>query len=305
MADFDLGSGFKKKAAVHCSWEPMILLSQGFARPTVTSAQVMLGRVQADGIFGPHTCAAVHEYQRKHQPRLTDDGVVGKHTWKALMAQNDVETVDVVDVDELVDGDPTSENRGHRIPHPESTYTGQALLGLKSGGSDPILLYGQSNGVATMVAQIMERVRGERKLVLLRIFGHGHSNSQKISGGKMPTDRDEDLKTLQTGNVDWWSPLLRSLQTYFVPWGSIELHGCDVAASPETVTCDAPGRADPTLVTMIANVTGVPVTAALKEQFGNRPGQWTFFGPTVTAFPYGADLKGWSNLAAEKGLTCR
>jgi hypothetical protein len=96
--------------------------------------------------------------------------------------------------------------------------------------------------------------------------------------------------TIQAGNASWWSPLLSSLKQHFVPWGSIELHGCDVAS----------GSAGHQLLSMIARTTGVPITAAVREQYGNCTGQWTFSGPTVTAFPYGADLKGWSHLAAAK-----
>jgi hypothetical protein len=268
----------------------MIYLRQGLSRPTVTSLQVMLGHVRPDGIFGPRTCDAVHAYQRKHRPHLGDDGIVGRHTWKSLMSQNRVETVDVVDADELVDEDATSNNWGHRIPHPENTFTGDVLLGFKSAGSHPIMVYGQCNGVAAMVAQVTARVGAQRRLVLLRIYGHGHDGSQKVSGGKLPAEKDEDLMTIQAGNASWWSPLLSSLKQHFVPWGSIELHGCDVAS----------GSAGHQLLSMIARTTGVPVTAAVREQYGNCTGQWTFSGPTVTAFPYGADLKGWSHLAAAK-----
>lgn len=39
--------------------------------------------VTPDGDFGPKTRAAVKEFQRKH--RLSQDGIVGNHTWKAIV----------------------------------------------------------------------------------------------------------------------------------------------------------------------------------------------------------------------------
>jgi len=41
--------------------------------------------VTVDGVFGPHTDAAVRDFQR--QKGLTVDGIVGPHTWSALIVQ--------------------------------------------------------------------------------------------------------------------------------------------------------------------------------------------------------------------------
>ena len=68
-------------------------------------------------------------------------------------------TVDVVDLDELVD------TKGRGIKHPMNTYTGQVLEFLKAAGSNFIGLYGQSNGVATMVDEIVRRIGLSGRLV--------------------------------------------------------------------------------------------------------------------------------------------
>lgn len=53
---------------------------------TVKRLQWLLG-INADGSFGPATLAAVKDFQRKCG--LSQDGVVGEKTWKALMEKSD------------------------------------------------------------------------------------------------------------------------------------------------------------------------------------------------------------------------
>jgi peptidoglycan hydrolase-like protein with peptidoglycan-binding domain len=257
----------------------MIYLQRGFVRPVVTTLQVLLRNLKPDGHFGSKTESRVLDYQKHHIPPLHPDGIVGKQTWPALMTERDVVTVDVIDVDELVD----AKNRA--IAKPESTYTGQALRALNNSGSKPIILYGQSNGVATMVQQIIGKAGKPQGMVLLRIYGHGAPGSQNISAGKAALD--EHVTSLDPQTFKWTVPLLQQLAPYFAPWGSMELHGCHVGQNHQ-------GQQ---LLSTIAQAVQVPVTAARHEQFAGGRGQWTFDGPTVTAFPYGGNLKGWSAAA--------
>jgi hypothetical protein len=255
----------------------MIYLQRGFVRPVVTTLQVMLQNVKPDGHFGPKTHARVLEYQRKHIPPLTPDGIVGKQTWPALTTERDVVTVDVVDADELVDA------KNQAIPNPGATYTGQVLDAFKNSGSNPITLYGQSNGVATMVQQVIGRARKPGGVALLRIYGHGAPGSQNLSAGKAA--QDEHVTSLDPSTFKWTVPLLKQLAPFFAPWGTMELHGCHV------------GKHGHVLLSTVAQAVQVPVTAPLHYQYAGGRGQWAFNGPTVTVFPYGGSLKGWSAAA--------
>ncbi len=256
----------------------MMFLKQGSVRPVVTTLQVLLGDQNPDGIFGPKTHVLVTKYQAAHRPGLNVDGIVGKDTWTALMEDNDVVTVDVIDVDELVD------DKGHRVANPGSTYTGQALAALKAAGADPITLWGQSNGVAQMVHEVMAKVGGSGRMALLRIYGHGAAGSQNVSAGKAALD--EHVTSLDPVSFKWTEPSLGLLAPFFAPWGSMELHGCHVAQKGQL------------LLGTVARAVKVPVTAGLHFQYAGHRGQWAFDGPTVTVFPHGSTLKAWSKAAA-------
>ncbi len=56
-------------------------LYKGDSNEDVTQLQKLLG-INADGVFGDQTEAAVIEFQRKHG--LGADGIVGAKTWAAL-----------------------------------------------------------------------------------------------------------------------------------------------------------------------------------------------------------------------------
>lgn len=59
------------------------VLLQGSSGPSVRSVQTLVGGLTIDGIFGPMTKARVQAYQSAQ--RLAADGVVGVHTWGALL----------------------------------------------------------------------------------------------------------------------------------------------------------------------------------------------------------------------------
>jgi peptidoglycan hydrolase-like protein with peptidoglycan-binding domain len=59
------------------------VLQQGVTAPSVRAVQLLVGGITVDGIFGPVTHARIVEFQATHG--LTRDGIVGQHTWGALL----------------------------------------------------------------------------------------------------------------------------------------------------------------------------------------------------------------------------
>jgi peptidoglycan hydrolase-like protein with peptidoglycan-binding domain len=60
-------------------------LAEGATGRPVQAAQTLLGDLATDGIFGPATKARVQQYQAVE--KLAIDGVIGVHTWGALLGQ--------------------------------------------------------------------------------------------------------------------------------------------------------------------------------------------------------------------------
>jgi peptidoglycan hydrolase-like protein with peptidoglycan-binding domain len=79
----------RKVIAMAGSLSPWPLVSQGATGHPVRTLQWLLRarghNVAVDGIFGPHTDAAVRAFQK--QKGLSVDGIVGPHTWGALIIQ--------------------------------------------------------------------------------------------------------------------------------------------------------------------------------------------------------------------------
>jgi hypothetical protein len=84
-------------------------------------------------------------------------------------------------------------------------------------------------------------------------------------------------------------PVLGRLRTIFVKFGSVELHGCSVGA----------GAVGHRLLGLLAGIFGVPVSAALRDQYAQADTPFRFQGPTATAVPFGTNLKGWSHVVAK------
>ena len=59
------------------------VLEQGNQGPAVRAAQTLVGGLVQDGIFGPATHEGVVRFQADHG--LAQDGIVGQHTWGALL----------------------------------------------------------------------------------------------------------------------------------------------------------------------------------------------------------------------------
>ena len=96
----------------------MSTLKFGSRGDEVKQLQTLLG-VEADGIFGKLTLAAVLGFQRKMS--LVADGIVGVKTWKALGVSNDCE----IECEDL---------KQYSSPHGTMVYGGTGYSTYKAGG---------------------------------------------------------------------------------------------------------------------------------------------------------------------------
>jgi hypothetical protein len=240
-------------------------LKEGDALPSVTTSQLMMRRHRpnilnkTDGAYGWRTANAVREYQSTHH--LTRDGYIGPETWNSFQRVSGLQTIDVVDGTD------------------NSLITLEATDIRKAGG-DPIVLFGQSNGLNTAMRAILQRGQQEN-VMLLRIHGHGNQGLQNITGGEI--NGAPHMAGISLSNYTQAEPDLLMIKRVFVKFASVQLLGCDVG-----------GGSGVQLVQRLAKTWGVPVTAGKHTQFGGGNKTFRFEGATVTGFPNGESLKSWS-----------
>jgi peptidoglycan hydrolase-like protein with peptidoglycan-binding domain len=242
------------------------ILKKGDRLPTVGVLQALLNRTGAtlepDGIFGPRTESALIEFQRAR--RLDPSGVAVGETWRRLMFQTQVPVIDFVDV------------------FHDMVY--EKAMALTAAGGSPMMMGGMSNAVLDMATQL-SALHG---VFLLRIIGHGGPGIQAIAmgkGGYYETVKGRSVRRLYPHETSSFSIVnLRTIPGHtfgriFGPYGCLEMHGCHVAQG-------ATGRA---FVTRLANLVGVPVSAAL----GSQQSPFRLDGATFTAVPRGRSLEEW------------
>jgi hypothetical protein len=240
-------------------------LKNGDVLPSVTTSQILLRRhklnatITADGQFGPKTKGAVEKFQITHE--LVKDGIIGGNTWNAFMAASGFQTIDVVD-----GTDPS--------------LIALEASDIRAAGGDPIVIFGMSNGIVFMTDQIVRRGR-TANVMLLRFHGHGGKGTQNVTGGKI--NGAPHLAAISMQNFGQIEGTIARIKPLMVPFGSVQLLGCDVGGGSGT-----------DLVKRLANTWGVPVTAGLHTQFGGGNDTFRFEGPTVTGFPGGLTLAAWS-----------
>ena len=242
------------------------LLRRGDKLPTVAVVQIMINRkmkegtyIKVDGMYGPETKQAVYDFQ-KASKKLRADGVVGKHTWNALVSGQSLEVIDSVDVTNPKD-------------------MGSEDAAIRRAGGTPILNFGMCRGVRVVKHEIHARAKAGGT-VLLRFHGHGSPGEMGISVGTGAHASSEFGVTY----LDSLAQFIASLAWIFPALGSAELHGCRVGA----------GQNGRRLCRGLAQAWGVPVTAGIRSQYGGGPSTFRFEGPVYTAFPYGGDLKSWA-----------
>jgi len=246
----------------------VVLLHFGDVEPKVVALQMLLNSnllreelLEVDGIFGRQTLQSVLDFQK--QACLKQDGVVGPHTWEALVRNRPFSVIDAVDVT-----DPG--------------YFNDTIPYLRRAGGDPVVVGCLCNGIQEALRQILAKVSAAGSIVALRFHGHGNTAIQSVSDGIPAPVRSRS--SLSRNTVAAMQGSLGVLQFYFASFGSVEMHGCNVGYGPE-------GRA---FLALLANLWGVPVSAGVGFQ---REGGWRTFrleGPVQTAFPRGATLKTWA-----------
>lgn len=266
-----MGLFFQPTSATDAT-KPFTFQIRGDVLPSVTTTQILLRRhrpqslITADGIYGPRTKAAVEAFQTLHN--LVKDGIVGNNTWGGLTSVSGLQTIDVVD------------------------GTDPSLVAIEVGdirraGGDPIVVFGMSNGVEHVTNQILRRA-GRRNVMLLRFHGHGHAGVQNITGGTI--NGTPHLAAIALSNFSQIEGTLRRIRPVMLPFGSVQLLGCNVGSG-----------AGSALIDRLSQTWGVPVTAGLNIQFAGGNTTFRFEGPTITAFPSGG-LKSWSqSMQAEFG----
>lgn len=219
----------------------------------------------ADGVFGPATEDALKEYQRAERRkgrRLNTDGAVNIWTWMALIdGAGPLHIIDCIDVFDAA------------LFHLEAR-TISALNG------SMVLIGGGCNGVEEAVEAIRHAATGE--VFLLRFHGHGGPGSAAISSGEGDFGIDYD-SGIRHWNVDALQSVLQRLRGIFGPYGSIQFMHCNSGSGPE-------GQQ---LLSSVADIVGVPATAAIDVQRGGGVSSFRYVGKTVTATPGGRSLRSW------------
>ncbi len=135
-----------------------------------------------------------------------------------------------------------------------------------------LIMYGMSNGVGQMVTDITQ-IAPLGALDVLRIWSHGRSGGQTVSGGHAGEEgRRLHWTGISLANLDALRDTLARLRPYFAPGARVELRGCNVAN----------GSDGETFLQRLADIWGVTVQAGILEQYS----YWN--GPVYQASADGA-----------------
>jgi hypothetical protein len=284
----------------------MMWLRLGDRLPSVALVQQILHHCpgvvappEVDGVFGPRTRHAVCLFQGKNG--LKPDGIVGPKTWAKLRKYGRYSIIDVVDTT-----DPKSK---------------QAYDNLKKLGSDPITFGFRTNALSQLGEEVPKRSKKEGPIALLRIIGHGKAGQQNLSsglgghwikdnpqcvGGELITVRDQpgcrypasEGSALALQNFHMIELYLRTWKACFAPLGSIELHGCNVAALDKgemflfrlALFLEVPVSASP----------GKSVVSETRSDVTLR-----YESPPTTWFPWAGEMKEWAQAQAQEAEELR
>lgn len=250
--------------------------------PLVAILQLLLNRqakgmVDVDGVFGPKTEMAVRNFQAQHN--LSYSGKVNRETWLKLIEGTGFRIIDCVDVTEewMTEYDETGWVQSGKPEH--------TLDGFKAVGANPVEVGATTYGVRDAIRKVIDRAGNPGTLILLRFYGHGESGWQGISYGTGFHNYDDETSALWYKTLKSMEKNIRRLNSHLGIYTSIQLHGCQVAK----------WKRGERFVQRLADIWGVPVSAAKKDQYGsNAIDTFEFEGPVFNAFPKGKNLKTWS-----------
>ena len=254
-------------------------LCQGDKLPSVGVLQKLLNRAGAkldtDGIFGPKTRAAVLRFQAAEG--LAQDGIVGQNTWEHLCKGLDLPIVDCVDVfDSFQREELRRAGKKRKAAAMADSYDAE-VADIRAVGGNPFVLGGMSNGVEQAVSLICSAAKNA---FLVRFHSHGYPGSAGVTAGSGgPNERNR----INADSIPLLQPAIVRLHRIFGPYGSVEFMSCKTGRGVD-------GRR---MVTTIATLIGVPVSAGLNTQYSGGTKTFRFEGPTYTAVPGGQTLKSW------------
>jgi hypothetical protein len=272
----------------------MIDIHLGDNDPKVVLVQLLLATrppqasITIDGSFGQGTAVAVRAFQRANPP-LAQTGMVDTATWRRLLDFGPYASVDHVDVDDLVVAMIEGRNIVASIQSGQQFGLVAANELARAGMPAQSASVGMSNGVSQMIDQVISARRG-RRLALLRIFGHGLAGYQIVSaghgapGGATSHGSALTAQAVRVMRSDWGR-----LAAVFCRSGSAELHGCHVGD----------GAAGLALLSALADIWQVPVSASPSTQRTGRGETARFEGIVRTAFPGGGGLRSWAQRIAQ------
>ncbi len=139
----------------------------------------------------------------------------------------------------------------------------------------------KGESVPIMVRKVL--TQADSGISHLRFHGHGYPGCQGIAMGNRPSSNPYDC--ISNKNFDIVRSMLKLLTEKFAIDAKVNLMGCNVAQ----------GQAGSNLLTRLAKLWGVPVTAGINTQFAGTPkvslekysenAVLTHEGPTRTFYP--------------------
>jgi peptidoglycan hydrolase-like protein with peptidoglycan-binding domain len=271
----------------------MIRIQVGDSGPRVVLVQIALStrppqaRLRVDGRFGPVTQNAVKALQ--HSLTRAQTGVVEGPEWQAMMSTMPFSTFDHADLDDAVVA-VAQGNLAQNLQQGHQYGLVAASELARAGQPASSLGVGSSNAVGILVNRIVG-AGAARKIGLLRIFGHGGSGLQMVAAGRglgrAGGAAEHQAALTPTVTRRMRNELSRAAQA-FAPYGSAELHGCNVGS----------GSVGPVLLRDLAEEWRVPVTAGVGTQLTGQGRTFRFEGATITAYPGHGSLHAWAERAA-------
>ncbi len=265
----------------------MFLVERGNHIPTVAVVQHLLNKrlriaLRVDGRFGQQTFHAVQDFQRREGTH--PDGIVGPATWHRLSADRNLAVLDHVDAADDY--------------HDAGRYRGYEVDLLRTGAS-PSVSYYQSAGIEGVAQRIRRAAGGNGRVILLRFHGHGGPGSMGLTLGRGGVEHiHADSISLHT--IDWVQVMTHfgPLHRIFSPFGSVELHGCNVAGdvyqNGRRIQRNGTG-VGLYLLQRLSHLLGVPVTASTNAQYSHGAAILRFEGHTLTVCPDGSsNIEAWA-----------